>query len=54
MTKKSSQLLNMYNLIRKSEFGSHDLRLTVQTPGTQLYAFTFVSCAVGECESPPS
>jgi thiol-disulfide isomerase/thioredoxin len=34
----------MYNLIKNKEFGSHILRLSSNSNGFAIYAFTFVSC----------
>ncbi|MCI0454647.1 MAG: redoxin domain-containing protein [Candidatus Dadabacteria bacterium] len=36
----------MYNLIRNNGFGSHLLKLSTNSNGCELYAFTFVSCIV--------
>ncbi|HWP93485.1 MAG TPA: redoxin domain-containing protein [Thermodesulfobacteriota bacterium] len=36
----------MYKLIKNKEFGSHHLKLSTNSNGLALYAFTFVTCAV--------
>ncbi len=36
----------MYNLVRNPQFGDFEVRLTAQFGGLEMFAFTFISCAV--------
>jgi hypothetical protein len=36
----------MYQLVRNPQFGEHELKLKTSSPGLEVYAFSFVSCAI--------